>query len=433
MPADNSGAGSGGSRSSGSAQGGGPVSGGGSGSAGGGGAARRLRPGFVIIGILLVASNLRASITAVGPVLDQARAGADLSAIEASALISVPLLAFAVFSPIMPAIAVKLGLERTIGASLIVLAAGIIARSVPGDGFLWAGTLALGAAIAAINVLLPSVLKRDFPREIGRLTGVYSAVQSAFAAVAAGIAVPIAGLSDDGWRLAYGVWAGLALISFAVFAPQMRRPGMVTLEMRAVQLADEPPRGRSPWKQALAWQVTVFMGLQSTIFYAVITWMPAIEHSAGFDAFTAGWHQSAFQVFGIVGTLTAAGMLHKWQRDQRIVVTIYSVSSALGILGVLLHPAFVLLWLAMIGFAQGGLIVLSLALFGLRTSNHRAAAALSGMAQSIGYLLAAIGPILIGAIHDATGAWELPLTVMLGVVAVQFVCGVLASRPRVLS
>ncbi|GAB2511387.1 CynX/NimT family MFS transporter [Paramicrobacterium agarici] len=398
----------------------------------GGGGARRLRPGFVMLGILLVAANLRASITAVGPVLDQARADADLTAIEASALISVPLLAFAVFSPIMPAIAVRFGLERTIGASLVVLAAGIISRSVPGDVFLWSGTLALGAAIAAINVLLPSVLKRDFPHDIGRLTGVYSALQSAFAAASAGLAVPIAGLSDSGWRLAYGIWAGLAIIAFAVFAPQMRRPGATTLEMRAVQAADEPPRGRSPWSQALAWQVTVFMGLQSTIFYVVITWMPAIEQSVGFDAFTAGWHQSAFQVCGIVGTLTAAGMLHKWQRDQRIVVTIYSLSSALGILGVLTSPSLVLLWIGMIGFAQGGLIVLALALFGLRTRDHRAAASLSGMAQSIGYLLAAAGPLAIGAIHDATGAWELPLMVMLGVVAVQFVCGVLASRNRVL-
>lgn len=398
----------------------------------GGGGARRLRPGFVIIGILLVASNLRASITAVGPVLDQARAGADLSAIEASALISVPLLAFAAFSPVMPGIAVRFGLERTIGGSLILLAAGIVARSIPGDAFLWAGTLALGVAIAAINVLLPSVLKRDFPREIGRLTGVYSAVQSAFAAIAAGIAVPIAGISDDGWRIAYGVWAGLALIAFAVFAPQMRRPGAVTVELRAVQVAEEPPRGRSPWTQALAWQVTVFMGLQSTIFYVVITWMPAIEQSVGIDAFTAGWHQSAFQVFGITGTLTAAWMLHKWQRDQRIVVSIYSLSSLLGITGILVNPHITLLWLAMIGFAQGGLIVLALALFGLRTSNHRAAASLSGMAQSIGYLLAAVGPLMIGAIHGATGDWTLPLVVLLGVVALQFVCGVLASRNRVL-
>lgn len=402
-----------------------------SGSSSGGGA-RSLRPGFVIVGILLVAANLRAAITVVGPVLDQARVDADLTAIEASALISVPLLAFAVFSPIMPAIAVKFGLERTIGASLIVLAAGIIARSVPGDIFLWAGTLALGAAIAAINVLLPSVLKRDFPREIGRLTGVYSAVQSAFAAAAAGLAVPIAGLSDSGWRLAYGIWAGLALIAFAVFAPQMRKPGAITLEMRAVQVDDEPKGGRSPWVQALAWQVTIFMGLQSTIFYVVITWMPAIEQSVGIDAFTAGWHQSAFQVFGIVGTLTAAWMLHKWQRDQRIVVTIYSISSACGIFGILIQPSLVLLWIGMIGFAQGGLIVLALALFGLRASNHRDAASLSGMAQSIGYLLAAAGPIAIGAIHDATGAWTMPLSVMLGVVAVQFICGVLACRPRVL-
>lgn len=392
--------------------------------------ARRLRPGFIIIGILLVAANLRAAITAVGPVLDQAQAGADLSAVEASALISVPLLAFAAFSPIVPSVAQRFGLERTIGASLVLLAAGIVARSIPGDLLLWAGTIALGAAIAAINVLLPSLLKRDFPTQIGRLTGVYSAVQSAFAAAAAGLAVPVAGLVPDGWRLAYGMWAGLAIIALAVFAPQMRRKHPPTAELPVIAAQASGAR-RSPWRSALAWQVTVFMGLQSTIFYVVITWMPAIEHSVGIDAFTAGWHQSVFQVCGIVGTLTCASLLHRWNRDQRIIVSMFSAFSAAGICGILFAPAPMLLWLGLIGFAQGGLIVLALALFGLRTSNHLLAASLSGMAQSVGYLLAAAGPIAIGGIHGATGGWQWPLTAMLGVVAAQFVTGFLACRDRV--
>ncbi|SEB36320.1 MFS transporter, CP family, cyanate transporter [Paramicrobacterium humi] len=394
-------------------------------------AANRLRPGFIVIGILLVAANLRASITAVGPVLDQASADAGLSVFEASMLISVPLFAFAAFSPIAPFAARRFGLERTIGGSLVLLAAGIVLRSVPGDVPLWIGTVGLGAAIAAINVLLPSLLKRDFPREIGRLTGVYSAVQTAFAAASAGLAVPIAGLANEGWRLAYGIWAGLAIIALAVFAPQMRRHSPPTDELPVITGRTSVPHV-SPWRRALAWQVTVFMGLQSTIFYVVITWVPAIEHSVGIDAFTAGWHQSVFQVCGIAGTLTCAALLQKWNRDQRIIVSVYSLCSAAGLAGILLAPSGMLLWLGLIGIAQGGLIVLALALFGLRTSNHLVAASLSGMAQSVGYLLAAIGPILIGTLHDATGAWELPLVVLLGVVVAQCIMGYLACRDRVI-
>jgi CP family cyanate transporter-like MFS transporter len=394
--------------------------------------ARRLRPGFVIVGILLVAANLRASITVVGPLLTDVRADAGLGSAAASALISVPLLAFAAFSPIVPRLALRFGMEQTIAASLVLLAAGIVTRSLPWAPALWIGTAALGVAIAIMNVLLPGLLKRDFPREVGRLTGVYSAVQSAFAAASAGFAVPIAGaVGEGGWRLAFGIWAGLALIALGVFAPQLRaRPAHPA---RPADLVDATGgRLRSPWTSAIGWQTTVFMGLQSTVFYVAITWLPSIEHTHGVNAATAGWHQSAFQVFGIFGTLLSAALLHRWYRDQRALVTLLSVISAVGIAGVLFAPVVMLLWVVVIGFAQGGLIVLALALFGLRTRHHEQAAAMSGMAQSVGYLLAAAGPLTIGALHDATGAWTVPLIVMLGVVVVQYAAGYLACRDRVL-
>ena len=179
-------------------------------------AARTLSPALVLIGLLLVAGNLRAGITTVGPLLADIERDLGLESVAASVLVSLPLLAFALISPLAPRLARRVGLEWALGLGLIVLAVGLVLRSLPGLPWLWGGTALLGAAIAVLNVILPALVKRDFPTRIGQITGSYSAVQSIFAALAAGIAVPVAGLSALGWRLPLGMWAVLALIALAV-------------------------------------------------------------------------------------------------------------------------------------------------------------------------------------------------------------------------
>jgi CP family cyanate transporter-like MFS transporter len=390
-----------------------------------------LRSGMLLIGLLLIAANLRAAITSVGPVLGDIRADLGISAVTASVLISIPLIAFGLFSPVAPMIAARLGIERTLGAALIVLAVGIIARSWPGQVTLWAGTVLLGLAIALINVLLPALVKRDYPSRVGAVTGTYSAVQSGVAAIAAGVAVPIADVSQNGWRLSLGIWAALALIAFAVFLPQLRRSSRPVPVRRRSEGGHAAKRYRSPWSAALAWQVTLFMGLQSTIYYTVVTWWPAVEQAGGVSAAVAGWHQFTYQIFGLAGTILCAATISRL-RDQRPIAIAVSVLMFAGILGQLLDPAFGLLWISLIGLGSGGSIVLALALLGLRTHHHGQSAALSGMAQSIGYLLAATGPIAISVLHDATNAWAVPLVVMLGVVVAQVVFGILGSRDRLL-
>lgn len=385
---------------------------------------RTIRGGMLLVGMLLVAANLRAGITSVGPVLGDIRGDLGFTSVTASVLIAMPLVAFAVFSPVAPQIALRFGLERTLGGSLVVLAAGIVVRSWPGGFTIWIGTALLGFAVALLNVLLPALVKRDYPDRVGSITGAYSAAQSAFAAVAAGVAVPIAGAADHGWRLSLGIWAGLAIVAFAVFLPQLR----------AISRPETEATGssrRSPWNSALAWQVTLFMGLQSTVYYTVVTWWPSIEQAGGVPPVLAGWHQFGYQVLGIAGTVTCAGVIHRL-RDQRAIAVVVSALMFAGILGQLLAPALGLLWVVLIGAGSGGSIVLALALFGLRTRHHRQSAALSGMAQSVGYLLAATGPLGIGMLHDATGTWASSLMVLLAVVVLQVVFGVLASRARYL-
>lgn len=388
----------------------------------------RSRLGLVLVGILLIGANLRASITAVGPVLDDIRGDLDISAATASALISLPLIAFAIFSPIAPLIAAKFGMERSIGAALALLSAAIIFRSVPWGPAIWIGTIGLGIAIAIMNVVLPSLIKRDFPDRVGPITGWYSSIQSGVAALASGIAVPVATVATAGWRISLGIWAALALIGFAVFLPQLRKRTLPAHRISAA-LDPHPQQYRSPWGSALAWQVTIFMGLQSTLFYVFLTWLPSIEKTAGIDQLTAGLHLFVMQIVGIAGNVVMAALIHRFASQSFLAIAVTGIIF-IAIAGLLLQPNLALVWVALFGLGGGGSIVLSLSLFGLRTSHHGQAAALSGMAQCLGYVLAALGPIMIGVIHDATKGWTIPLSILLGLLLIQAVFGGLAGRNR---
>ncbi|WP_314149660.1 MFS transporter [uncultured Leifsonia sp.] len=393
-----------------------------------------LSPILVVAGLLLVAGNLRAGLTTVGPVLDQIRADLGLTSVEASALVSLPLLAFAVVSPFAPRLARALGLERSLALALVVLAAGLVLRSLPALAALWAGTALIGVAIAVLNVILPALVKRDFPTRIGQMTGAYSVVQSVFAALAAGVAVPVAGLSAVGWRLPLGMWAVLALVALAVLAPQLRRRTVVPESQDDVTLdtgAVVAQSLRSPWRSALGWQVTAFMGLQSVGFYVFITWLPSIETASGISREAAGLHQLFLNGFGIVGSIACSFLIPRF-RDQRLLAVLAPSLIVVAVLGVLLAPALSGVWDSIAGVAGGASIVLALSFFGLRTTHHAQAAALSGMAQSVGYLVAAAGPIAVGALHDATGSWTPPLLVLAGIQLVLICFGLLAGRARVI-
>ena len=383
------------------------------------------RGGLLFVGILLIAANLRAAITSVGPVIEDIRADLDIGGATASVLISLPLVAFAVVSPVAPVLARRIGMERALGAALALLAVATVVRSLPSMVALWTGTAFLGIAVAVINVLLPALVKRDYPDRVGQVTGLYSSVQGAAAALASGLAVPLAGTTQHGWRLALGIWAGLGLIALAVFLPQLRH--------RSVPPSSGSPGApvphRSPWVTALGWQVTVFMGCQSTIYYTLITWWPSIVRAEGVSAAAAGWHLFAMQVAGLLANLATARLIPR-RPDQRLLILGATGLFATATLGQLTLPGASLLWIVLAGAGGGASIVLALSLFGLRTRDHHQAAALSGMAQSVGYAPAATGPVLLGALHDATGSWTAPSWVLLAVLVVQAAAGALAGRAR---
>ena len=401
---------------------------------------RTLGAAVALAGLLLVAGNLRAALTSVGPILDRVQSELGLSSVAASMLISLPLVAFAGVSPVVPGIAARMGLERLLGASLVVLAGGIALRSA-GGAWLWVGTVVLGIAIAAMNVSLPALVKRDFPRRIGQVTGAYSVVQSIVAALAAGVSVPVADASALGWRLSLGIWVGFALLALGALVPRLLggaapvAPALpsapappATPATPAPQAA--PPAARfSPWRSPLAWQLTAFMGIQSVAYYILILWLPSIEIAAGIDPATAGFHLLIMNAVAILGSTLCSAMIPRF-RDQRGLGVASGAFLVIAAVGLAVAPAWAGLWAGLAGLTGGMSIVLALSFFGLRTRHHGEAAAVSGMAQAVGYLCAAVGPPAIGLLHDVTGSWVPALWVLAVIGCALIGAALLAGRDR---
>ncbi|WP_051581507.1 MFS transporter [Pseudonocardia acaciae] len=380
---------------------------------------------LLVWALLVVAANLRASLTGVGPLLDQVQTELELAPAVAGLLNTVPLLAFAVISPIVPKLAARWRPERLLGGALVVLALGIAVRSVPAAVGLFVGTVLIGAGVAVGNVLLPSLVKRDFPTRMGLLTSAYATVMGGVAAVASGVAVPISQVAPGGWRTAWGCWIVLALVAVVLWWPQVRsaRP--------APAPSPEAVHGhRLPWRSGLAWAVTAFMGLQSLGFYVVITWLPQVFQDSGVSAAGAGWLLFLFQAVAVLTGLAVPAAL-RWARDQRAPAAVSSAVLLAGYLGLLVAPGWAALWSVVLGLGGGACLVLALAFLGLRASDADGAGALSAMAQSIGYLLAAAGPVAFGLLYTVGSGWQAPIVLMCAASAGQVVVAMVAGRGTV--
>ncbi|GLX04816.1 MFS transporter [Microbispora sp. NBRC 16548] len=379
---------------------------------------------LLVWGLLVVAANLRPSLTGVGPLLDRVQADLELDSAVAGLLSTLPLLAFAVISPMVPRLAARWGPERLLWGALVVLTLGIAMRWAPTAIGLLAGTLLIGAAVAVGNVLLPSLIKRDFPTRVGLLTSAYATVMGAVAAVASGVAVPMSQVAPGGWHTALGCWIVLALAAVVLWLPQLRTSRPTRPASEAIR------RHRLPWGSALAWAVTAFMGLQSLGFYVVVTWLPQVFQDSGVSAAAAGWLLFVFQAVAVSTSLAVPAAL-RWARDQRVVATASSVVLLAGYLGLLVVPGWALLWSVVLGLGGGACLVLALAFLGLRAQDATVAGALSAMAQSIGYLLAAAGPVIFGLLHTIGSGWQAPIILLCVAAVGQTVVAMVAGRGTV--
>jgi MFS transporter, CP family, cyanate transporter len=371
---------------------------------------------------VLTGLNLRIAVASIPPIIDELRSDLGMSATAAGLLTAAPVLCFGVLAPAAPMLARRFGAERALLLALVPLFVGVLGRAAGSTFALFAGTLLAGAGVAAANVLVPTVVKGRFERRLGWITGVYVATLTGGAALAAGLTVPLE--RSLGWEAALALWAVPAAIAVIVLA-------LAVLPDRAAATGRGGEGGaRRLLGDSLAWQVTLYMGLQSLVFYAALAWLPSILRDSGFSAENAGALLALFALGGIPGSL-AVPVLATRMRDQRLLAAGVTVLEAVALLGLLVAPDAALAWVALFALGQGGAISLALTLMVLRAPDPRRAAELSGMAQAIGYSIAALGPLAVGALHDWSGDWRLPLAALLLTTAPLLAVGVGAGRARV--
>lgn len=380
---------------------------------------RRLSPFWVIIGILVVSTTLRGPFTSVGPLLDLLREAFDMGAREVGFLITLPLLIFCIVSPFAGLLARQYGLERALFMALLAMIVGISIRSLGPAWGLFVGTGLLGAGIAVGNTLLPSLVKRDFPYQITLLTAIYSITMGVASAIGSAIVMPL--VHAFNWQVALGAFVILPVVSVLVWLPQLRR------HTHPAAGTAKPSLGGAVWRSALGWQVTLFFGLNSFIYYAVTAWLPSILVTGGYSATGAGSLHGVMLLASAAPGLVIVPIV-KRAKDQRGLAVGLAALSFSALLGLQLAPALATFWVTVLGFGIGGTFILALSFIGLRTAAAEQTASLSGMTQSVGYMMSATGPVLLGALHDRLESWQPVLIICMGSCVVLALLGLGAGR-----
>ncbi|TQD35381.1 CynX/NimT family MFS transporter [Haloflavibacter putidus] len=379
---------------------------------------------FLITGILGIAVNLRPALSDIGPLADFIKKDFELSGALVGMLTTLPLLAFGVISMLTPLFTKRFGIGKTLLGAMLLLTFGILIRSIFGIVGLYLGTLFIGIGIAFGNVLIPALTKQNFPDRAGMITSLYSSMMAIGAAIAAGISVPLAVEYNFGWRGSLGVWAAVSAFAFVLWAFQIKNIKK-TKSRRAFKEALKKLSGTR-----LVWQMALYMGLQSMAFYVILAWLPAILIEDGYDTAYSGWMLSLSQATGILGSVVIPLWAGK-RTDQRLIIWVLVALEIIALIG-LLFPGMGLVpvWVSLVGFVLGGTFGLALLLIVLRASDTETSAELSGIVQSIGYLIAATGPFLVGLIHDFSKEWNYALFFLIGISLLKLSVGLGAGKPQ---
>ncbi|WP_204034151.1 MFS transporter [Micromonospora qiuiae] len=372
-----------------------------------------------LIGVVLLALNLRAAIAALSPLLPDVQADLGLSNVTAGLLTTLPVLCFGLFAPVATLLGRWIGGRPALLAAMVGIVLGSAVRTVPGMWWMLVGTVLIGIAITIGNVLVPAVVKQDFALRQGTVTALTTAALTGGAALAAGVAAPLA-QTALGWQGAQLMVGGLAVVAAVVWAPQLRH--------RHTTVA-VPAGGPSVLTSPVTWALATIMGTQSLVYYALLAWLPALLRDGGVSAADAGLALGLFNLLGIA-TAVATPVLAARLIDQRRLGVAVGAVWAAGLAGLLVAPAWYLLWAAVTGLAQGAGIGLALALIVLRARNSQSARRLSGTVQFIGYLMGAAGPLLFGMLYDASAGWSVPLAALVLASVTMAAAGYRAGRDR---
>ncbi|WP_425255300.1 CynX/NimT family MFS transporter [Mammaliicoccus sciuri] len=372
---------------------------------------------ILFIGILLIGASLRAPITSVGIALPSIKETLNLSNTSVSLITIIPLLSFAVISLFAAKISHKFGLERTVFGALILICIGIALRAITGVSWLYVGTVLIGVGIAFGNVLTPGIIKMNFPLRIGIMTGYYTVVMNIFGSASSYVTAPL--VKHFNYNIAISLIGIVTFIGIIICSFQLNKHETVNSSQTTTNI--------NVWKSPLSWQITLLMGGQSMIFYSLINWLPEFLLSHGTPINEAGIYLSILQLAIIPLTFVTPIFAEK-MKNQVLITFVTGLLFVLGILTLMLQPNWAFLGIILIGIASGLAFGLVNTFFGLRTENGLTAAKLSGMSQSVGYLFAAIGPLLFGILHDATNSWNTSFGILLVTSIIIMIIGSRAGR-----
>ncbi|MDZ7932792.1 MFS transporter [Rhodococcus sp. NPDC076796] len=396
---------------------------------------------FAVVTVVLFGLGLRLLFGSTSALTSDIAAFYSADSISMALLTTGPVIVLGVCAAAAGVLLSRARVTHVLVGCLILIAVGTAVRAVPSWPVLVAGTLVAAAGIAVANVLGPVLVRvivqewsqqgrSENPavsaRRLGLLTGVLTAVISASAGVASGVSVPLAEALDGGWRWVLGLWAVpvvIAALCMALLSRMFARAGST-----AVSGAVESQGGSAVLRSPVAWAVTAFMGVQSLMAYSMIAWLPTIYRDRGVDAAAAGLLLTALSLTSVVTALTVPSVATRLPRQSALAVAVVLPTVA-GLAGVLSSAdSWALLWAVLLGLGQGGQLSLAMTLMNLRAATARDAASLSSMAQTVGYVLAACGPLVCGAVHSVTQRWEPSVLFLLVMTAPMAVAGAVAGR-----
>lgn len=381
---------------------------------------------LILIGIVCIALISRAPITGVGSVIDFIKEDLGIANSLAGFITTIPLLVFALFSPFVSGLGKKLGMARMLVVGMLLLLLGIIIRSYCGVFGLFFGTAVIGFGIAVANVLVPSVIKLKFPAKIGMITGLYTACMGVSSSLAAGYSAPLA--ESFGWQNSLAIWVLFAVLVIAFWLPQC---GDQSKWGKANVSQSRQVKKQNVFKRPLAWFVALFMGLQSILFYAFVAWLPTIVVFKGYTLETAGYYALLYQVICMPASFIAPIFCDKY-KDQRLVTLIVALIYVVGMIAFLFAegPVALAVAITLCGIGSGAAISFAMSFMALRAADSAQASSLSGMSQSIGYLLAAPATTIMGYIYDITDTWNIPIIFLIAVAVIWLLVGTQAAKDK---
>ena len=387
---------------------------------------------LLVVAVAAAGLNLRTAITSLPPLFPDLQDQLHLSSAMLSLLAATPVICFGMVSAFAAWLNRRYGEELILLAALILIAAGLLLRGAAPEVMLFPGTVLAASAIAVLNVLLSSMVKRRWPERAGLLIGIYLTALSIGAIFSSLLSVPLYRGSGGSVPLTLGIWAAPAALAALLWLPQLRyRPHATAPAAHAHAHGVAPARLRV-YRYALTWQVTAFMGLQSLLYYSALSWLPTIFQDRGASAVTAG-NLLALMGVGNLATSLVVPVLAQRRPSQRALVIPSLIGTAAGLAGSLWAPlSSAPFWVLILGFSQGSCLGLAIFFMLARAPDANVAASLSGFSQSAGYLAAAAGPLVVGLLHTATGSWNIPVAVLLILGAAELATGLLAARPLLL-